>query len=209
MVVELCELICESLLYNVQSYQLVLTSTGSNRYCLDKNYAGVLIIWDRLFGTFEKFRPEEKITYGLVGQPQFFNPLRHQVRPFCSIHLIWKLASPTQMKYLFQLFYMKSVFEKACSMDNFSDKVSSFLKGPGWFPGTGRLGDLQMVPEVIFLPGKQFYNIFQFSQQWVGIISFGWFFIYIDLKYIRMLDIWYWYINLKYCWYIRKWIWIL
>lgn len=48
-----------------------------------------------------------------------------------------------------QLFYMKAVFEKACSMDNFSDKVSSFLKGPGWFPGTERLGDLQMVPEVI------------------------------------------------------------
>ena len=79
------------------SYQSVLTTAGSNRYCLDKNYAGVLIIWDRLFGTFENFRPEEKITYGLVGQPQFFNPLRHQVRPFYSIHLIWKLASPTQM----------------------------------------------------------------------------------------------------------------
>ena len=23
---------------------------GSNRYCIDKNYAGVLIIWDKLFG---------------------------------------------------------------------------------------------------------------------------------------------------------------
>ena len=53
---------------------------GSNRYCLDKNYAGVLIIWDRLFGTFEWEREDEKIVYGLVDQPQFFNPLKHQVR---------------------------------------------------------------------------------------------------------------------------------
>ena len=53
---------------------------GSNRYCLDKNYAGVLIIWDRMFGTFEWERDDEKIVYGLVDQPQFFNPLKHQVK---------------------------------------------------------------------------------------------------------------------------------
>ena len=53
--------------------------TGSDRYCLDKNYAGVLIIWDRMFGTFEWYRPNESLSYGLVDQPQFFNPLKHQV----------------------------------------------------------------------------------------------------------------------------------
>ena len=52
---------------------------GSNRYCLDKNYAGVLIVWDRLFGTFEPIRNDEKLVYGLVDQPQYFNPLFHQV----------------------------------------------------------------------------------------------------------------------------------
>ena len=60
---------------------------GSNRYCLDKNYAGVLIIWDRMFGTFEQERQTEKIVFGLVDQPQYFNPIRHQVKkqnPFCS-----------------------------------------------------------------------------------------------------------------------------
>ena len=45
----------------------------------DKNYSGVLIIWDRMFGTFEWERENEKIVYGLVDQPQFFNPMRHQV----------------------------------------------------------------------------------------------------------------------------------
>jgi len=52
---------------------------GSNRYCLDKNYAGALIIWDRLFGTFEWERKDIEIVYGLVDQPQFFDPLKHQV----------------------------------------------------------------------------------------------------------------------------------
>ena len=32
-----------------------------------------------MFGTFEWERDDEKIVYGLVDQPQFFNPMRHQV----------------------------------------------------------------------------------------------------------------------------------
>lgn len=47
-----------------------------------------------------------------------------------------------------QIFYFGKVWEKAQSMGNFWDKVSAFLKGPGWFPGTPRLGDLEMVEEV-------------------------------------------------------------
>ena len=33
-------------------------------------------------------------------------------------------------------------------MDNWTDKISAVLKGPGWFPGTERLGDPMGVPEV-------------------------------------------------------------
>ncbi len=33
-------------------------------------------------------------------------------------------------------------------MDNLADKASAYVKGPGWFPGTERLGDLSKVPEV-------------------------------------------------------------
>ena len=61
---------------------------GANRYCLDKNYAGVLIIWDRMFGTFEAEKSDMNVVYGLVDQPQFWNPVKHQVlsqsRPFCE-----------------------------------------------------------------------------------------------------------------------------
>ena len=53
--------------------------TGANSYCLDKNYGGALIIWDRMFGTFQKEKEDVEIVYGLVDQPQFWNPLKHQV----------------------------------------------------------------------------------------------------------------------------------
>jgi sterol desaturase/sphingolipid hydroxylase (fatty acid hydroxylase superfamily) len=47
---------------------------GSNQRYLDRNHAGVLIIWDRLFGTFE---PEgEKVVYGLTKNINSYNPLR-------------------------------------------------------------------------------------------------------------------------------------
>ena len=47
---------------------------GSNVAYLDKNHAGVLIIWDRLFGTFA--REEDKVVYGLTTNLHTFQPLR-------------------------------------------------------------------------------------------------------------------------------------
>ena len=43
-------------------------------------------------------------------------------------------------------------------MKTLGDKVSSFLKGPGWFPGTERLGDLNMVPEVCGKPTRKLFQ---------------------------------------------------
>ena len=53
---------------------------GSVMWCLDKNYGGTLIIWDRLFGTFAEDRPKEKIIFGLVIHEPSFNPFYLQVR---------------------------------------------------------------------------------------------------------------------------------
>ncbi len=45
---------------------------GSNAQYIDKNYGNLLIIWDRIFGTFE---PEiEKVKFGLVKNVGTFNP---------------------------------------------------------------------------------------------------------------------------------------
>jgi sterol desaturase/sphingolipid hydroxylase (fatty acid hydroxylase superfamily) len=50
---------------------------------LDKNYAGILIIWDRMFGTYaeETHRP----TYGLTTNIDSFNPFRLQYYEYAAI----------------------------------------------------------------------------------------------------------------------------
>jgi sterol desaturase/sphingolipid hydroxylase (fatty acid hydroxylase superfamily) len=40
---------------------------ASNASCLDKNFGGVFIIWDRLFGTFAEAPRDEKLRFGLVS----------------------------------------------------------------------------------------------------------------------------------------------
>ena len=49
---------------------------GRNPRYLDANYAGVFIVWDRLFGTFVPEREDEKPDYGLVQNLGTFNPIR-------------------------------------------------------------------------------------------------------------------------------------
>ena len=47
---------------------------GANAEYIDKNYGNLLIIWDRIFGTFE---PEKaKVKYGLVNNVNTFNPIK-------------------------------------------------------------------------------------------------------------------------------------
>ncbi|XP_037789392.1 alkylglycerol monooxygenase-like [Penaeus monodon] len=103
---------------------------GANKWCLDKNYAGVLIIWDRIFGTFEKERKDEKIVYGLVDQPQSFN-------------VMW-----------LQFFYFGEVLTKARSMSSWSDSLRAVFYGPGGVPGAPRLGDPDGFPDVRAPRGK-------------------------------------------------------
>lgn len=47
---------------------------GSNRQYLDKNYGGILMIWDKLFGTFA--REDEKVVYGLTRNINTNNPFK-------------------------------------------------------------------------------------------------------------------------------------
>lgn len=46
---------------------------GTNSQYIDKNYAGILIIWDKLFGTFVE--ENEAPRYGIVGQVYSYNPI--------------------------------------------------------------------------------------------------------------------------------------
>ncbi|MEU6533925.1 sterol desaturase family protein [Streptomyces sp. NPDC046928] len=60
------------LVFNTPSHHRV--HHGSNNVYLDRNYGGILIVWDRLFGTFQ---PEgERVVYGLTKNIDTYNPLR-------------------------------------------------------------------------------------------------------------------------------------
>ena len=52
--------------FNTPSHHRVHHATNPNY--LDRNYAGVLIVWDKLFGSFEAERPGDVLHYGIVRQ---------------------------------------------------------------------------------------------------------------------------------------------
>jgi len=49
---------------------------GRNPLYLDRNHAGILIIWDKLFGTFQPELDDEKVIYGLVSNINTYNPIK-------------------------------------------------------------------------------------------------------------------------------------
>ena len=53
---------------------------AANKAYIDKNYGGVLILWDRLFGTYQI--ETEKAVYGLTKQPDSSNPLTINFQEF-------------------------------------------------------------------------------------------------------------------------------
>jgi sterol desaturase/sphingolipid hydroxylase (fatty acid hydroxylase superfamily) len=63
---------------------------GMDQIYLDKNYGGIFILWDRMFGSFqaEVFRPH----YGLTKQVDTFNIWNLQVREYVAIARDWRSA---------------------------------------------------------------------------------------------------------------------
>jgi sterol desaturase/sphingolipid hydroxylase (fatty acid hydroxylase superfamily) len=59
---------------------------GQNDYCIDRNYGGILMLWDHLFGSFAAEREDEPIIYGIRGQLASYDPLR------ANLHLYGELA---------------------------------------------------------------------------------------------------------------------
>lgn len=74
---------------------------GQNPQYIDKNYAGILIVWDRLFGTFE---PEvEVVRYGVTKSVNSFNPITvtfSEWKDLLNELFDSKLTLPQKIKYL-------------------------------------------------------------------------------------------------------------
>ena len=82
---------------------------GSNDIYLDKNHAGVFIIWDRIFGTFQKELSEEKVIFGLTNNIKSFK--------------IWDIASYEWLNL------WKDVSQKDISLKH---RILYLIKSPGW-----------------------------------------------------------------------------
>jgi alkylglycerol monooxygenase len=58
---------------------------GQNDYCIDRNYGGILIIWDRLFGTFAEERDLEPVVYGIRKPLNSFNAIWGNLNVFDAL----------------------------------------------------------------------------------------------------------------------------
>lgn len=81
---------------------------GRNLKYLDKNHAGTLIIWDRMFGTFQE--EEEEPVYGIVRPLSSWNPLWANVHEYVEL---WEQAR--EAPYLW-------------------DRIKIWFMPPGWQP---------------------------------------------------------------------------
>ncbi|MFH4976023.1 hypothetical protein AB6A40_002732 [Gnathostoma spinigerum] len=93
---------------------------GRNPYCIDRNYGGVFIIWDKLFGTFEPERTDDRPVYGLITREKTFNQL-------------W-LQFHTLKELLLDKWRMKD--EKGQPVFQGIEKLKAIFFPPGYFPGS-------------------------------------------------------------------------
>ncbi|MFU8873965.1 sterol desaturase family protein [Micromonospora sp. SL4-19] len=87
------------LVFNTPSHHRV--HHGSNTEYVDRNYGGILIVWDRLFGTFEPERAA--VRYGLTTNITTYNPLRVATHEFAAIWADARSARswPDRLGYVF------------------------------------------------------------------------------------------------------------
>jgi alkylglycerol monooxygenase len=93
---------------------------GRDPKYIDKNHAGTLIIWDRLFGTFQA--EEERPTYGIT-------------KPINSWNAVWANFSHYEM-----------MAGELKMIPRWSDKIRYLFKKPGWLPA--ELGGYRAAPFV-------------------------------------------------------------
>lgn len=105
-------------IFNTPSHHRV--HHGRNPKYIDKNHAGTLIIWDKMFGTFQK--EEERPTYGIT-------------KPINSWNAVWANFS-----------HYADMSKDLKRIPHLTDKIRYLFNKPGWLPDY--LGGYQAPPEV-------------------------------------------------------------
>jgi alkylglycerol monooxygenase len=93
---------------------------GRNPKYIDRNYAGALIVWDRMFGTFQE--EEDEPVYGITKPLASWNPV------WANVH------------------YWVELFGLARGTARLADRGRLFLAPPGWRPA--ELGGFEPPPEI-------------------------------------------------------------
>ena len=79
---------------------------GSNQRYIDRNHGSILIIWDRLFGTFQ--REEEPVVYGLTKNIETYAPARIATHEY------------------------RDIARDVAGSTTWRERLSFVLRGPGW-----------------------------------------------------------------------------
>ena len=91
---------------------------GSNPEYLDKNYGGILIVWDRIFGTFQEEKAQ--VVFGItkdINSRDFLTSVFH--------------------------YYQNLIFQ-AKQLSSWKQKIQLMFKGPDWVPKAGPLKRLPL-----------------------------------------------------------------
>lgn len=109
-------------IFNTPSHHRV--HHGRNPEYLDTNYAGTLIIWDKLFGTFAAEDPQNRVDYGLVTNLETLNPIK------IIFHEYWNIAKDISTKGL-----------------TLTQRILYVLAPPGWSHDGSRLSSTDIQRE--------------------------------------------------------------
>lgn len=117
---------------------------GRNKKYVDKNYGGVFIVWDRIFGSFQEELENESVVFGLRKPLNSWNPL------WANIHVYWRLTKD---------------FLRAPGLKN---KFKIIFMPPGWQP-QGMTSNCKLKTREIDLESRYDPYLSSFARSYVGI----------------------------------------
>ena len=140
------------IIFNTPSHHRV--HHGRDPKYIDKNFAGVFIIWDKLFGTFQQ--EEERPNYGITKSLKSWNPVYANFAHYIDLYQQVKLGK------------------------NFGDKLRILFNKPGWLPEYA--GGMQY-PEKVSADYRKYdkgnvakSNIYLFVQFFIALGIFSYYF---------------------------------
>ncbi|TNF61876.1 MAG: hypothetical protein EP306_05335 [Burkholderiales bacterium] len=125
---------------------------------LDRNYGGILILWDRLFGSFAEEDPDNPCVYGTRKPLRSWDPLWANLEVYAALARdSWRTRS-------------------------WGDKLRVWLKPPGWRPPDLAAAEPAVTfdPvrrqrfETVMGPGLQWFSALQFLALLAGVALFLW-----------------------------------